>query len=161
MGKEIERKFLVQDESWRSAVENSANLRQAYVAIEDGTTVRVRLAGPEARLTIKGPAEGLARSEFEYPVPATDAEALWQLCGDRVVEKTRHRVRFGGHVWEIDEFAGRNAGLVLAEVELQSVDEHVELPSWLGPEVSGDGRFDNANLSIRPYGQWDSESASL
>ena len=154
MGREIERKFLVKDDSWRAAVESSATLRQGYLAVDNGTTVRVRTDGAEVWLTIKGPAEGLTRAEFEYGVPVTEAEALIGLCRGRVVEKTRHKVRSGGHVWEIDEFTGTNAGLVLAEVELQQADEEVAMPPWVGREVSGDRRFDNASLSVRPYALW-------
>ncbi len=154
MGWEIERKFLVKDDSWRAAVESSAVLRQGYLAVDNGTTVRVRTGGAEVWLTIKGPAEGLIRAEFEYRVPVTEAEALIGLCRGRVVEKTRHKVRFGGHVWEIDEFTGKNASLVLAEVELQQADEVVAVPPWVGREVSGDRRFDNASLSVRPYALW-------
>ena len=154
MGREIERKFLVKDDSWRAAVESSAVFRQGYLAVDNGTTVRVRTDGAEVWLTIKGPAEGLTRAEFEYRLPVTEAEALIGLCRGRVVEKTRHKVRSGGHVWEIDEFTGANAGLVLAEVELQQADEEVAMPPWVGREVSGDRRFDNASLSVRPYALW-------
>jgi adenylate cyclase len=151
MGQEIERKFLVKDDSWRAAVESSSVLRQGYLAVDHGTTVRVRTDGAEVWLTIKGPAEGLTRAEFEYRVPLTEAEPLIGLCRGRVVEKTRHKVRAGGHVWEIDEFTGANAGLVVAEVELRHADEGIAKPAWLGREVSGDRRFDNASLSVRPY----------
>jgi adenylate cyclase len=154
MGQEIERKFLVKDDSWRAAVESSSVLRQGYLAVDHGTTVRVRTDGAEVWLTIKGPAEGLTRAEFEYRVPLTEAEPLIGLCRGRVVEKTRHKVRAGGHVWEIDEFTGANAGLVVAEVELRHADEGIAKPAWLGREVSGDRRFDNASLSVRPYAHW-------
>jgi adenylate cyclase len=154
MGQEIERKFLVKDDSWRAAVESSSVLRQGYLAVDHGTTVRVRTDGAEVWLTIKGPAEGLTRAEFEYRVPLTEAEPLIGLCRGRVVEKTRHKVRAGGHVWEIDEFTGANAGLVVAEVELRYADEGIAKPAWLGREVSGDRRFDNASLSVRPYAHW-------
>ena len=154
MGREIERKFLVKDDSWRAAAESSAALRQGYLAVDNGTTVRVRTDGADVWLTIKGPAEGLTRAEFEYRVPLTEAEPLIGLCRGRVVEKTRHKVRSGGHVWEIDEFTGANAGLVVAEVELRHADENITKPAWLGREVSGDRRFDNASLSVRPYAHW-------
>jgi adenylate cyclase len=154
MGREIERKFLVKDDSWRAAAESSAVLRQGYLAVDNGTTVRVRTDGADVWLTIKGPAEGLTRAEFEYRVPLTEAEPLIGLCRGRVVEKTRHKVRSGGHVWEIDEFTGANAGLVVAEVELRHADENITKPAWLGREVSGDRRFDNASLSVRPYAHW-------
>jgi adenylate cyclase len=154
MGQEIERKFLVKDDSWRAAAESSAVLRQGYLAVDHGTNVRVRTDGAAVWLTIKGPAEGLTRAEFEYRVPVTEAEALIGLCRGRVVEKTRHKVRSGGHVWEIDEFTGANAGLVVAEVELRHADESIAKPAWLGREVSGDRRFDNASLSVQPYAHW-------
>ena len=154
MGREIERKFLVRDDSWRAAVESSAVLRQGYLAVDDGTTVRVRTNGAEAWLTIKGPVQGLERAEFEFAVPVAEAEALMTLCRGRLVEKTRHQVRTGEHVWEIDEFAGSNSGLVVAEVELRHADENIPAVAWLGREVSGDRRFDNASLSVRPYSDW-------
>ncbi|MEX1111680.1 MAG: CYTH domain-containing protein [Chthoniobacterales bacterium] len=152
MGTEIERKFLVADESWRPAVESSAVLRQGYLAIDEGSTVRVRTDGAAAWLTIKGPADGLTRAEFEWAVPWAEADALLELCRGRVVEKTRHKLRSGDHLWEIDEFAGSNAGLIVAEIELHREDELFAKPPWLGSEVSGDRRFDNARLSLRPQG---------
>ena len=154
MGTEIERKFLVKDDSWRAAVRSSAVLRQGYLAIDGGTTVRVRTDGTEAWITIKGPATGLARAEFEYAVPTADAGALLKLCQGRVVQKTRHKVRVSAHGWEVDEFAGKNAGLVLAEVELADAMDRIEVPAWVGREVSGDRRFDNASLALRPYESW-------
>jgi len=154
MGTEIERKFLVRDESWRAGAADRRGLRQGYLAIDRQTTVRVRTDGAEAWLTLKGPQVGLVRAEFEYRIPREDAEALLELCGGRLVEKVRHRVPFGRHVWEIDEFLGANAGLVVAEVELSQPDEPLERPGWLGSEVSEDSRYLNASLSLRPFGTW-------
>lgn len=154
MGVEIERKFLVQGDEWRAGVVARSVLRQGYLATENGNTVRIRLDGEQARLTIKGPASGRARAEFEYPVPANDALDLLALCGTRIVEKTRNRVPSGEHVWEIDEFDGLNAGLVLAEVEMRTETEMVQIPKWVGREVTGDLRFDNASLSERPFSTW-------
>ncbi|MFM8683701.1 MAG: CYTH domain-containing protein [Chthoniobacterales bacterium] len=154
MGTEIERKFLIRDESWRATAADSRRLRQGYLAIDGQTTVRVRTDGEEAWVTIKGPQVGLARAEFEYRIPCEDAEGLLGLCRGRVVEKVRYRVPFGRHVWEIDEFSGANAGLVVAEIELDRADEPFERPEWLGDEVSSDPRYLNANLSSKPYGSW-------
>ena len=142
------------DDSWRSHVHESRVLRQGYLAIDGQTAVRVRTDGKSARLTIKGAQDGLSRPEFEYAVPIDDAEALLALCRARVVEKTRHLVAFGGKVWEIDEFSGPNQGLVVAELELDRPDEDFARPEWLGAEVSGDPRYLNANLSVRPYRHW-------
>jgi hypothetical protein len=154
MGVETERKFLVQSEAWRAAARQSLGLRQGYLAIYGGTTVRVRTDGNEARVTIKGASLGLSRPEFEYVVPLSDGEELLALCRGRLVEKIRHRVPVGAHIWEIDEFQGANHGLLIAELELSDPDEPFSRPEWLGAEVSEDPRYLNANLSIQPYGEW-------
>lgn len=154
MGVETERKFLVSDDSWRAAVEGSRLLRQGYLAIDGKTAVRVRTDGQDARITIKGAPEGLSRAEFEYAVPVDDAEELLGLCRGRIVEKDRHRVRVGRHLWEVDEFQGSNQGLIVAEVELGTADEAFERPHWLGAEVSDDPRYLNASLSVRPFRDW-------
>ncbi len=154
MGIEIERKFLVRDDGWRIAADEGVACRQGYLASGEGATVRVRIMGKEAFLTIKGPSTGgLARPEFEYPIPVADAQALLDLCGN-VVEKTRHRVLHGGLTWEVDLFAGDNTGLVLAEVELEAEAQAVELPEWAGPEVTGDVRYYNAYLARHPFILW-------
>jgi adenylate cyclase len=117
----------------------------------------VRIAGDEGFLTIKGKTVGMARSEFEYPIPLAEAALLLdQLCLRPLIEKTRYTLSFGGHVWEIDEFSGDNQGLVMAEVELTSADEQVELPPWIGKEVTGDRRYYNASLIRNPYKSWNS-----
>ncbi|MEX1045390.1 MAG: CYTH domain-containing protein [Chthoniobacterales bacterium] len=154
MGTEIERKFLVKDDSWRRDAGPGILLRQGYLAAGEGLSVRVRTDGQRAWLTVKGPSEGLSRAEFEYAVPTEDAAALLGLCGARLVEKRRHRLEHSGHLWEIDEFLGANAGLIMAEVELRQADQAVAQPDWVGPEVSGDKRFENASLSQSPYGVW-------
>jgi len=157
MGTEIERKFMVASDAWRAEATDSSVFRQGYLASEGGNTVRIRLDGRQGWLTVKGPTENFSRTEFEYRVPLEDAEALLDLCAGRIVEKTRHRIPVGSHIWEVDEFTGRNAGLTMAEVELGSEAESVTLPGWIGREVTGDRRFDNANLSRLPYSQWSAE----
>lgn len=153
MACEIERKFLVVSPAWRGQDEG-VSIRQGYLSIDPARTVRVRLAGETAFLTIKGLAEGIVRPEFEYPIPTADAHALLELCPHPVVEKTRHEVPHAGKIWQVDEFHGANRGLVLAEIELESADEAVELPSWVGTEVTGDPRYQNSSLSVRPFASW-------
>lgn len=155
MGTEIERKFLVKDDAWRAGAVERSVLRQGYLAAANGNTVRIRMAGNKAWLTVKGPAAGSRRAEFEYAVPVDDAVAMLALCGTRVVDKVRSRVAGDGHTWDVDEYEGPNAGLITAEVELDSEAAEVVLPPWLGPEVTGDRRFDNASLSLQPFGTWE------
>jgi CYTH domain-containing protein len=149
---EIERKFLVTGEGWRgAALGPGLRLRQGYLpngGDAASPVVRVRLAGAAGFLTIKGPGL-LSRAEFEYPIPATDAEAmLATLCAPPVLEKTRTQVAHGGLVWEVDVFAGHLAGLVLAEVELDAADQAFTQPDWTGPEVTGDPRYRNNALAL-------------
>jgi adenylate cyclase len=147
MGIEIERKFLVTEPGWRADVMGEGvHLRQGY--LRRGTTsVRVRRAGPEAFLTVKGPGTR-SRAEYEYPIPASDADELLDtLCEPGLIDKTRHRIEVGGRVWEVDEFHGRHDGLVLAEIELPEADAPFERPGWLGPEVTDDPSYTNAELS--------------
>jgi adenylate cyclase len=154
MGTEIERKFLVVGEAWRGQAEGVL-YRQGYVPTRDLRTVRIRTAGDRAYLTLKGPVQGLTRSEFEYPIPQEDAEImLATLCELPLIEKRRYRIQVGTHLWEVDEFLGENAGLILAEVELSSEAEAVGLPPWAGQEVSGDPRYYNSNLAQHPYASW-------
>ncbi len=151
MGVEIERKFLMSGDGWKSAVESSARLQQGYLSTSAKATVRVRIYDDsEAVLTLKGKPEGLARAEFEYAIPLEDARELMEMAKPNIVEKRRHKVSFGDHLWEIDVFEGQHEGLVLAEVEMQSVEEHVQLPAWIGREVSDDDRYANASLSRNP-----------
>jgi len=155
MAVEIERKFLVAGDSWKTAVQDEKVLMQGYLANQSHATIRVRVAGVQAYLTIKGPGNGLSRSEYEYPIPAADAAAmLRELSVSSPIEKTRYKVRAGDHVWDLDVFAGANAGLVLAEVELGSEDEAFTRPDWLGAEVTGEARYYNVNLARHPYRHW-------
>ncbi len=154
VGVEIERKFLVRSDAWRSAVQSSRRLRQGYVAIDGKNNVRVRTDGARAWLTLKGRGEGISRAEFEYEIPAGEAEGLLALCRDRVIDKTRHLVPCGPHTWEVDEFAAANNGLVVAEIELQDESEHFARPEWLGEEVTADARYLNAELAVHPFSGW-------
>ncbi len=154
MALEIERKFLPRDESWRDGVLRSVPMKQAYLG-GDGVSIRVRLAGDQATINIKQLRLGRQREEFEYPVPLEDGLRLFELAGGGRVEKTRHYVRHGGLLWEIDEFEGRNQGLVVAEVELEMVGQAVELPPWAGDEVTDVDRYYNVALSIQPFDTWE------
>ncbi len=154
MGTEIERKFLVTDDSWRGQG-TATPFRQGYLSTVKERTVRVRAAGDEGTLTIKGITVGASRTEFEYPIPVEDAHVMLdELCEQPIIEKTRHVVDVDGTTWEIDEFAGVNEGLVVAEVELDSPDEQFTSPDWLGDEVTDDPRYFNANLIAHPYSEW-------
>jgi adenylate cyclase len=155
MGTEVEHKFLVADDSWREAVTGSSEIIQGYLARAGLATVRVRLAGTRAFLTVKGPSRATARTEFEYEIPVDDARAmLAELADGPVIHKVRHLVPVGEHVWEVDVFAGENAPLVLAEVELGDPDEQFAVPGWAGADVSDDPRYFNANLALEPYSRW-------
>jgi CYTH domain-containing protein len=152
MAMEIERKFLVTADDWRSA--DGVLYRQGYLNRDKARTVRVRIAGNEAFLTVKGKTTGISRSEFEYAIPVADAQAMLALCDGALVEKIRRKIAFAGLIWEVDEFFGDNAGLVVAEVELASADQAFDKPSWIGAEVSDDPRYFNASLSTYPYSAW-------
>lgn len=157
MAREIERKFLVAGDGWRLGA-RGVSYRQGYLSAGEGAscTVRARVAGEHAWLTIKGPAAGGARDEYEYPIPVADAvEMLERLCAGGQIEKLRHRVPFAGRIWEVDEFSGENAPLIVAEVELESIAAEVSLPPWVGPEVTDDPRYTNAALARQPYSRWD------
>lgn len=154
MAIEIERKFLVRNDDWRSGAVGTS-YRQGYLTIDPERTVRVRIAGDQGFLTIKGITEGMSRSEFEYPIPLEEASQLLDtLCLRPLIEKVRYCVTYAGTLWEIDVFAADNAGLILAEVELESSDQQVELPPWAGEEVTSDARYYNASLSQTPYRNW-------
>lgn len=154
MAVEIERKFLTRGVDFLANQEGE-RLTQGYLSHDPRATVRLRVQGDHAWLTIKGKSHGASRSEFEYPIPTADAHAMLdEMCPEGVIDKTRYRVRVGEHVWEVDEFHGDNQGLVVAEVELDSEDQPFERPPWLGEEVTGDPRYYNSALSRTPYGQW-------
>ena len=155
MGIEIERKFLVKDDSWRQQADAGTHYRQGYLIGAKQASVRVRIEGDKAFLNIKSMTLGVTRQEYQYPLPPDEAqEMLDTLCEKPLVEKTRYKIQHGGHEWEIDVFAGDNTGLVVAEVELQSEQEAIELPRWVGVEVSADPRYYNVNLVKHPYSTW-------
>ncbi|GEP46103.1 CYTH domain-containing protein [Brevifollis gellanilyticus] len=150
---EIERKFLVTHDAWREGA-SARRIAQGYLSRDPDRVVRVRLIGDQAFVTIKGRRSGISRAEFEYPVPVIDAEELLKLCLPSVIDKTRHEIEIAGFLWEIDEFHGSNAGLIVAEIELPAEDTPFERPSWLGEEVSSDSRYTNSYLSGSPYSTW-------
>lgn len=152
MGIEIERKFLVVGDSWRQT--DAQRICQGYMNRDKLRTVRVRIAGDAAFLTIKGRTQGATRAEFEYAIPLSDAQALLSLCEGPLIDKRRHHVKVGGLLWEVDEFLGDNAGLVVAEIELDDEGQVFEAPSWLGAEVSHDPRYFNSNLARHPFRSW-------
>ena len=155
MAVEIEHKFLVRDERWRREVERSVRMRQGYLTSDARYSVRVRVAGDQGYLNVKSGTLGIQRSEYEYLIPLAEAEEILDtLCEQPLLEKTRHFVRFGGHLWEIDEFEGDNAGLIVAEVELSRIDEPFDQPDWLGADVSHDIRYYNSQLARHPYRTW-------
>lgn len=158
MGVEIERRFLVQGDAWKTG--KAETVRQGYLNPDKDRTVRVRIAGSTAFLTVKGITRNRTRSEFEYEIPVSDAQELLSLCEGLIIEKVRYTVVHAGARWEIDEFRGANAGLVIAEIELQSEDEIFERPSWLGEEVTDDAHYYNANLVKYPYSRWCKSSSS-
>lgn len=155
MGTEIERKFLMRSDAWRDEVQDSVRLVQGYLARGDRSAIRVRIKGDAAHLNIKHTLDGINRLEYEYEIPIEDAqEILDQVALKPLIDKTRYHVVRGDHLWEIDEFYGDNAGLIVAEIELGRADETFERPDWLGEEVSLDQRYYNSNLSKLPYTQW-------
>jgi CYTH domain-containing protein len=153
MPQEIERKFLVDLKKW-APNDSGIRLVQAYLSIEPNSTVRVRIAGEKAYLTIKGLTKGISRPEFEYEISVGDAKELMKLALSHPVEKIRHEIRYEGFLWEVDVFSGKNEGLVIAELELKSEDEIFPRPDWLLKEVSGDLRFYNSYLSEHPFQEW-------
>lgn len=155
MGTEIEHKFLIRDERWRQQTTRSVRMRQGYLTSDERCSVRVRVAGDQGFLNVKSGTLGIQRSEYEYPIPLAEAEEILDtLCEKPVLEKTRHYVPVGEHCWEVDEFAGANAGLIVAEVELSRPDEPFERPDWAGEDVSGDPRYYNSRLARQPYSTW-------
>ena len=154
MAKEIERKYLVVGDAWRSGAVGTV-FRQGYLSTVKERTVRVRVAGDRGYLTIKGITVGAVRSEFEYEIPRADADQMLdELCELPLIEKTRYEIEAGDLTWEIDEFAGVNEGLVVAEVELEDEAQEIALPDWAGAEVTNDPRYFNSNLIAHPFSEW-------
>ncbi len=154
MAVEIERKFLVVNEQWRTSADDGVRYLQGYLATTQSCSIRARVGGDKAWLNIKGATVGASRLEFEYAVPVADAEAiLANLCATSV-EKTRYRVFHAEHLWEVDVFAGENAGLVVAEIELKSEDERFARPPWIGADVTAERRYYNACLAEQPFSGW-------
>jgi adenylate cyclase len=158
MAVEIERKFLVRGNAWRSQVHATRTLAQGYLG-GDRCSVRVRVDGTDAHLNIKSKVRGSSRLEFEYAIPLADARVMMADLTGAEVTKTRHLVQHGAHLWEVDEFAGANLGLIVAEVELSSADEAFQRPSWLGREVTDEERFYNAALVHSPFRDWHDRTA--
>ena len=152
MAREIERKFLVRGNAWRSA--EHTYFCQGYLNSDKHRTVRIRVADDAAQLTVKGLTTGPTRAEFEYTIPVDDAKELLDLCEKPLIEKNRRVIPHGGLTWEVDEFLGDNLGLVVAEIELESEDQEFERPEWIGEEVTDDPRYFNSNLVTTPYKTW-------
>jgi adenylate cyclase len=155
---EIERKYLLRNDSWRSLGEGK-RYRQGYLSTEPGRTVRVRVAAGRGFITVKGLTVNVTRPEYEYAIPVEDAdEMLDTLCLKPIIEKVRYTIEHAGLLWEVDEFEGENAGLVIAEVELTEADQTILLPDWIGKEVTDDARYYNASLISNPFTSWGNDS---
>jgi CYTH domain-containing protein len=152
MALEIERKFLVKGKGWKT--DNGELYIQGYLNLDPKRTVRVRIAGGQAFLCVKGPTRKATRTEYEYKIPLDDAKALLEMREGSLIQKIRHTVDYNGMKWEVDEFTGENTGLVIAEIELQSEDQGFDKPPWLGAEVTGEPSYFNSNLAIRPFSAW-------
>lgn len=157
MSQEIERKFLVEDDSYKRMASSSGRIVQGYICRTSGRTVRVRIRDERGYLTIKGssPDGGISRYEWEHEIPLKEALELMLLCQEGSIDKVRHLVPYEGHTFEVDEFFGDNEGLVIAEVELESADEPFARPPFLGREVTGDRRYYNASLTVKPFKDWE------
>ena len=154
MAKEIERKFLI-DISGVESIGSGSRIKQGYISTTDNTAVRIRVSGTVAYLTLKGENQGATRPEFEYEIPIEDAnEIIKELCSGPVIDKTRYLVEYGSHTWEIDVFHGDNDGLIVAEVELESETEEVDLPKWVINEVTGEVKYYNISLLDNPFNKW-------
>jgi CYTH domain-containing protein len=156
MPQEIERKFLVKDDSWKQHADSGEHFRQSFIYSRSGkSVVRIRIAGQQAYITLKGKPVSFTRPEFEYPIPLDDArQMLDNLCDSAAVEKTRYEVKYHDKFWVVDVFEGGNAGLVMAEIELGSEAEQFDLPPWAGQEVTADSRYCNSNLAQHPFQSW-------
>ncbi|MGJ0486302.1 MAG: CYTH domain-containing protein [Methylomicrobium sp.] len=155
MALEVEHKFLLANEDWRQEIECSEIFRQGYLSSQPTSSIRVRICEHRAWLNIKSATIGTHRLEYEYEIPLADGqEILTHLCRKPLIEKTRHYVRHGNNLWEIDEFEGANQGLIVAEIELDEIGQSFEKPTWLGAEVTDDLRYYNNNLALHPYSEW-------
>ena len=156
MAIEIERKFWIKNKNWKVAANapKGTVIKQGYLSTDKERTVRVRIYGTKGILTIKGKSVGMTRAEFEYEIPIDDAIALLKLCHQPIIEKVRHKIPLDNVIWEVDEFEGVNEGLILAEVELESEEQNVNIPNWVGEEVTGDIRFYNSSLVNNPFTRW-------
>ncbi|MBR1545951.1 MAG: CYTH domain-containing protein [Prevotella sp.] len=156
MALEIERKFLVLNDSYKKESFSHSHIQQGYICSERGRTVRIRIRDDHAFITIKGPSMdgGLSRYEFEQEIPLEDGKQLMRLCEPGIIDKVRWLVKSGAHVFEVDEFFGDNEGLVMAEVELSSVEESAKIPDFIGKEVTGDRRYYNSQLRQHPFKNW-------
>ena len=155
MALEVEHKFLLANDDWRNGIDHSVHYKQGYLSSSPMSSVRVRISDTHAWLNIKSATIGTHRQEFEYEIPLNDAnDILDELCHKPLVEKMRHFVHHAGHIWEIDEFMGDNAGLIVAEVELSQIGESFAKPDWIGAEVTNDLRYYNNNLTKNPYKNW-------
>jgi CYTH domain-containing protein len=155
MGVEIEKKFLLKDDSWRKQATTSMHYRQGYLSSQSGRVVRIRTVEEKAYLTIKGKSVGAVRSEYEYEIPYEEAvEILSQVCEKPIIEKIRYKIMYQGLLWEIDEFEAENKGLVIAEVELEDEHQTINLPPWIGEEVTLQDKYYNASLIKNPFSAW-------
>jgi adenylate cyclase len=162
MSFEIERKFLVRGDDWRGLVSSQSTIRQAYLASSSKSSTRIRIRDDgTATLTIKSRPADLRRLELEYPIPVLQAEALMQLREGSIIEKMRYRVPYGELTWEIDVFSGENLGLIIAEVELKDVDQSIEMPPWIGREVTAQPQYYNSYLVQQPFNTWSMRAQSL
>lgn len=155
MGKEIERKFLLNHTKWQKLKKlNGKHFKQGYISTNPNKTIRVRIAETQAWLTIKGRSVGASRLEYEYEIPLDEASELLENFSESTLEKTRYEIIYQGKLWEVDVFAGENEGLIVAEIELSSEDEHFELPDWIAEEVTHEKKYYNSNLTIHPFKNW-------
>ena len=154
MGLEIERKFLLKNNSWKKEIKETIFIRQGYLNSKVERTVRIRIQGEQGVLTIKGKNQNVTRKEFEYQIPLDDALHLISMCEKPIIEKTRFLISSNRCTWEIDVFNGENKGLVIAEIELSSEKESFDIPNWLGKEVSSESKYYNSSLITNPYSNW-------
>ena len=154
MGLEIERKYLIKNDAWKTTADSGTKIKQGYLNSNKERTVRVRIYGDKGFLTIKGKNKNLTRQEFEYSIPLEDAQELLKLCEKPIIEKTRYLIKDNNHNWEIDIFEGENKGLEVAEVEVEKEEDQIHSPEWLGKEVSNDSRYYNSSLISSPFCKW-------